>query len=364
MMIVLVLMLVAAGVLLVRLYPPLGARATGDRQLAMKGSANYSQRRFLNLIPTVMNTSLRGMLSVAAELARGGQNRRPRRALSTLELNPADLQNTAHTKVIWFGHSSLLLQLNGRTLLLDPMYGPAPSPFPFIGGKRYSRTPPVDVDSLPDVDAVILSHDHYDHLDYGSIRRLNRKVSRFFVPLGVGAHLERWGVPREKITEADWWDELEFAGLKLACTPSRHFSGRSLTDRNATLWCSWVIDGGSEKIYFSGDSGYGPHFRQIGERYGPFDLTLMECGQYNEQWAAIHMMPEETVQAHLDVGGKVLLPIHWGAFTLSVHAWTEPIERAVAAAQKNNVTVATPRIGEPVILGKGSYPGAPWWQEG
>lgn len=352
------------GFLIVRLYPPLGAKVAGSRLQAVHSSAHYAKNKFVNLIPTSMSTGFRDMLSSAKEMIRGVPNSRPLPGITNGKLNPADLGNAAEPKVIWLGHSSLLVQINGLTLLLDPMFGTAPSPVPFVGGKRYSDTPPADVKDLPPIDAVLLSHDHYDHLDYGTIRKLRSKVGHFFVPLGVGAHLERWGVPAANITETDWWSELELKGLKLCCTPSRHFSGRSLTDRNATLWCSWVLDGGREKIFFSGDSGYGPHFKEIGKRYGPFDLTLMECGQYNERWAAIHMMPEETVQAHLDVGGKLLLPIHWGAFTLSLHAWTEPVERAVAAAEKQGVAIATPRIGEPVLLGQSPHSSTRWWRKG
>lgn len=357
------LVLVLGGYMIVRLYPPLGARAEGDRLLAVRGSSHYTRNKFMNLIPTSTMNSPREMLSVTVEMIRGTPGRRPRREVPVLTPSPAELRNTGETKVIWLGHSSLLIQMGGLTLLTDPMFGHAPSPFPFIGGKRYSSKPPLDADALPQVDAVLLSHDHYDHLDYGTIRKLRSKVRRFFVPLGVGAHLERWGVPSEHITEADWWDELEFEGLKLVCAPSRHFSGRNLTDRDATLWCSWVLDGGGKKIYFSGDSGYGPHFREIGRRFGPFDLTLMECGQYNEKWAAIHMMPEETVQAHQDVGGRLLLPIHWGAFTLSLHAWTEPVERAAAAAEKAGAAIITPRIGEPVLLEAAPRTYTAWWRE-
>ena len=181
-------------------------------------------------------------------------------------LGPRQL-NDRQPQAIWFGHSAFLLKLGDLTLLLDPMFGKAPSPFPFIGGKRYGGKLPFDIDELPEIDAVILSHDHYDHLDYGSIRKLRGKAKRFIVPLGVGAHLVRWGIARDRIVEADWWDELSYEGLKLACAPARHFSGRSVNDRYATLWCSWVIESEEARIYFSGDSGYGPHFKQIGEKY-------------------------------------------------------------------------------------------------
>jgi L-ascorbate metabolism protein UlaG (beta-lactamase superfamily) len=181
-------------------------------------------------------------------------------------------------KVTWFGHSAFLLEIEGKRLLFDPMFGPRPSPVRWIGAKRFSDKLPLQPEDFPALDAIILTHDHYDHLDYSSIRKLKDKTPRFIVPTGVGSHLIRWGVAREKISEHAWWDEWRLDGLTLACTPARHFSGRGLFDRNSTLWCSWVVVGRETKIFFSGDSGYGPHFKEIGDKYGPFDLTLMECG--------------------------------------------------------------------------------------
>lgn len=242
------------------------------------------------------------------------------------------------------------------------MLGKIPSPIPIFVGKRYSENLPANIQDLPHIDAVLISHDHYDHLDYDSILKLRDKVKRFLVPLGIGAHLERWGVEKTRIQEFDWWDEIEFEGLKVIAAPARHFSGRSLTDRNATLWCSWVIHSKQGRIFYSGDSGYGLHFKEIGSKHGPFDLTLIECGQYDNRWADIHMMPEEAVQAHLDVKGKVMLPIHWGAFTLAFHDWDEPVERIIGISEEKNVAVATPKIGEPVEIGTSKYPISLWWK--
>ncbi len=265
-------------------------------------------------------------------------------------------------KAIWFGHSTVLLEIQGKRLLLDPTFSDAPSPFPFIGGKRFSLGLPIALEQLLPVDIVLLSHDHYDHLDYKTIMRIKDKTGVFCVPAGVGRRLEKWGITPEKIQELDWWQETDCAGLKLACTPARHFSGRSLFDRNKTLWCSWAVMGKNEKVFFSGDGGYGAHFKQIGKKYGPFDLTLMECGQYDERWASIHMLPEQTVQAHVDIVGGLLLPIHWGAFSLAVHSWTEPVERAVKAAKEQRVRITTPRIGEAVFAAAADYPAASWWR--
>ena len=208
---------------------------------------------------------------------------------------------------------------------------------------------------------MILSHDHYDHLDYPTIKALNDKVDRFYIPLGVGAHLEEWGVQPDQITELNWWDEIEFQGLNLALTPTRHFSGRGFGDRFKTLWGSWVIIGSNKRMYFSGDSGYFPGFKEIGEKYGPFDLTFMECGAYNEGWSEIHMFPEETAQAHLDVKGKLLMPIQWGKFDLALHPWKESVNRLAEKAKAESIPLFTPQVGQMVSLSDSSDLDS-WWE--
>lgn len=354
--------IVILGYLVVRYYPTLGGQATQESKQRMNQSPNRVRGKFVNQIPTSMDMNLGSMMKVLIDFVRGNPKGKPNEPIQVVPLTPQQLHANEHTKVTWFGHSALWLQIEGKTIFIDPMLGIAPSPFPVFGGKRYSRQLPIEIDHIPSIDVVLLSHDHYDHLDYGSIKKLKDKVRRFIVPLGVGAHLVRWGVDPAKISEHDWWEEIEFEGLKLASAPARHFSGRSIGDRNTTLWCSWVIEGEQSKVFFSGDSGYGPHFKEIGEKYGPFDLTMMECGQYDTRWSAIHMLPEETVQAHIDVKGKVMIPIHWGAFTLALHDWTDPVERAAKAAKERNTTIATPRIGEVVRIGSPSLPSLAWWK--
>jgi L-ascorbate metabolism protein UlaG (beta-lactamase superfamily) len=355
--------MLAAGYLVVRYYPALGGHSTHTRRMEMNASKNRLNGKFVNQIPTLMEMNLRSTVKILIEFIKGNPNGKPASSIQTVPLTPNHLmQDNEQATVTWFGHSAILLRLDGKTLFIDPMLGKSPSPFPLFGGRRYSKQLPIEIEELPAIDAVLLSHDHYDHLDYGSIKKLKDKVKQFFVPLGVGAHLIRWGVDPTKIREHDWWDELEFEGLTLASAPARHFSGRSVGDRDATLWCSWIIAGKQAKVFFSGDSGYGPHFREIGDKYGPFDLTLIECGQYDKRWSAIHMMPEETVQAHLDVRGEVMIPIHWGAFTLALHDWTDPVERAAKAAQERNAALATPRIGEVVRIGAASFPAVAWWK--
>ena len=215
------------------------------------------------------------------------------------------------------------------------------------------------MENLPHIDAIIISHDHYDHLDYPSIAALQSKTDVFMVPLGVGAHFEAWGVKKENIFEMDWWDEVVYKGLTFALAPSRHFSGRGFA-RNETLWGSWIIQSDDESIYFSGDGGYGPHFKEIGEKYGPFDLAMMECGQYNELWGQIHMMPEETAQSAIDVNAKKMMPIHWGMFQLALHSWTDPIERVSKKAKELNVPMIAPKVGEVFTLQTQGV--AEWWK--
>jgi len=302
------------------------------------------------------------MFSIIRDLLTGNPKRKPERPIPIVTIDTLPIQDTKQAKVIWFGHSTVLLEMDGKRILLDPIFANTPSPFPLIGGKRFSRVLPIEPSRLPSIDIVILSHDHYDHLDYNSIMQLKDKTRLFCVPCGVGRRLKKWGVDPEKIREFEWWNELMIAGMTLTCTPAKHFSGRSLFDRNSTLWCSWVIAGKQAKVFFSGDGGYGPHFKQIGEKYGTFDLTLMECGQYDERWSAIHMMPEETIQAHIDVKGNSMIPIHWAAFSLAFHDWTEPIERVTKAAKERKVNIITPKIGETVIVGLTEYPVSTWWR--
>ncbi|MFJ7832549.1 MBL fold metallo-hydrolase [Peribacillus sp. NPDC097284] len=347
------------GILFISLYPPLGRRASKKRIKNFSTKENFKNGQFINQIPASQMMSLKHTGSILREYMKGNPNRRP--AVPILIDSTVRSYKDAN-KITWYGHSAFMLELDGKTLLVDPMFGKAPTPFPMFGNKRFSGDLPIDLENLPPIDAVILSHDHYDHLDYYSIKKLKDKVGQFIVPLGVGDHLVKWGVSKEKIQEHNWWDEVFYDGLHLVCTPARHFSGRSLNDRNSTLWCSWVIYGKEDKVFFSGDSGYGTHFREIGEKYGPFDLTLMECGQYDERWSTIHMMPEETVQATIDVKGKLMIPIHWAGFTLSLHDWTDPIERVTKAAKEKPVQVATPKIGEPVHIGGMEFPDTIWWK--
>ena len=343
------------------LAPQFGQPPGKMRKKQFQALENYQNGAFINSQVTEMNIKAMKMLR---EILSPHPHRKPTSAPEVKTLNGSQLggQSSANPRLIWFGHSAFLLEMAGKVILIDPMLGERAAPFSFMGPSRYSEELPIDIDDLPEIDLVILSHDHYDHLDYGSIMKLKNKTRHFYTPLGVGSHLEAWGVDSDKIKELNWWDEASLDGINLVCTPARHFSGRALLDRNATLWCSWVISYDTTQIYFSGDGGYGKHFKQIGERYGPFDISLIECGQYNPQWEAIHMLPEQSVQAAIDLKSRLMMPIHWGAFTLAFHSWTEPVERARAAAKKKGLPMATPIIGESLIIGVENHFTSEWWE--
>jgi L-ascorbate metabolism protein UlaG (beta-lactamase superfamily) len=277
----------------------------------------------------------------------------PEKIIKTTPVHPGmfDSESDDQVAFVWLGHSTLLIRIEGVTLLVDPvLVGERASMFSFMGPKRFAYTDYPGLDDLPPIDAVILSHDHYDHLDHPTIVALKDRVNRFYAPLGVGAHLEYWGISAGDITELTWWDEVEFNGLKLVCTPARHFSGRGFGDRFDTLWGSWAIIGKGTRMYYSGDSGYFPGFKEIGDTYGPFDLTFMECGAYNDAWSEIHMFPEESAQAHVDVRGDFMVPVHWGKFDLSLHTWTDPVDRLTERAREENIHLIVPQVGELVRM--------------
>ncbi len=353
--------IIGFAIIFMNSYPHFGKKLTKSQRQKFTQSPNYSGGKFVNQAANE-DKILQNMFSMLRDFIKANPDRRPKIKMPMVTLDTESL-GTNSAQVTWLGHSSSILELDGKLLLLDPMLGKTPSPFPKMAtNKRYSDDIPVDLEKLALIDVVILSHDHYDHLDYNTIVKLKDKVKQFFVPLGVGAHLERWGIRQDRIQELDWWDTVDFEGITLAATPARHFSGRNLHDRDATLWCSWVIMNQSTRIFFSGDGGYGTHFNEIGAKFGPFDLTLIECGQYDERWASIHMLPEQSVQAHVDLKGKKMIPIHWGAFTLSFHSWTDPVERAIKASKAKGVQILTPRIGESVAINAMDDTTSTWWK--
>ncbi|WP_186758243.1 MBL fold metallo-hydrolase [Echinicola salinicaeni] len=340
-----------------KVAPQFGERPEGDYLSRINNSPNYDGNQFINLIETSTG-SLWDVLPLLPELLFSEQSA-PTKPLETHFETILAKKADSLCHITWLGHSAFLIELEGKRILIDPMLTENPSPLP-IGTKRFPYESPIPIEKLNDIDAIILSHDHYDHLDYPSILQLKEVTKHFYAPLGVGAHLSAWGIPASKITELDWWEEAKLNSIEIIASPSRHFSGRGLTDRNKTQWASWIIKSENTSIYFSGDGGYGPHFKEIGKRHGPFDLALMECGQYNDAWPDIHMLPEQSVTAGKEVKGKILMPIHWGAFSLSTHSWTEPVTRFKKEIEQLNMTMIHPVIGQRVQLGK-DYPKEEWW---
>ena len=280
----------------------------------------------------------------------------PVRPLTTAQLQALDPQAN---HVVRLGHSSHLLKLQGRFWLIDPVFGERVSPVGFAGPKRF-HAPPLTLQQLPAIEGLILSHDHYDHLDVPTIEYLAQRVQRYFVPLGVKARLVAMGVPAERVQEFDWWQGATQAGVHVTATPAQHFSGRSLTDRNSTLWASWVIESGGQRIFYSGDTGYFSGFKQIGDRFGGFDVALMENGAYDAYWPAVHMTPEESVQAFLDLRAKLLYSVHNSTFDLAFHTWQDPLNRLADLAAAKGIELATPEIGEVLTVGQ-ARSNRRWW---
>lgn len=298
-------------------------------------------------------------------LGRFLRSRGPKRPLQPLPVIATDpslfaTPPASGLRVTWLGHSTAIIELEGCRVLLDPVWGLRASPFRWIGPLRF-HVPPLALQDLPHLDAIVFSHDHYDHLDQMTVMALRALKCPFVAPLGVGAHLERWGVPGEQIVEMDWWEERDLGGLTLSCVPARHFSGRSLR-QNSTLWSGWVLKGHERRLYYSGDSAYFDGFNAIGTRYGPFDAGLFECGAYDPTWPDVHLGPEQAVQACKDSQARLFIPMHWGTFDLAMHGWTEPIERMLVAAQAGGVAVAVPRPGQSLEPSK-PPPLERWWPE-
>ena len=262
--------------------------------------------------------------------------------------------------LVWLGHSTILARVDGVNFIVDPMFSHRASPVGFAGPKRFEGSL-IDIDTLPAIDIILITHNHYDHLDKSSILYLHENVEKIFVPLDNAKILLSWGVANDKIKEFDWYEESFEENIRFALTPTQHFSGRGLTDRDDYLWGSWVIQGSKSSLYVSGDSGYNSHFKAIGEKYGAFDIACMECGAYNDNWSEVHMLPEQSVQAAQDLGAKVMLPMHWAGFNLSTHAWDEPITRALQHATEIKQDTITPMIGQ-VIHFSENYPKEMWWE--
>jgi L-ascorbate metabolism protein UlaG (beta-lactamase superfamily)/NAD(P)-dependent dehydrogenase (short-subunit alcohol dehydrogenase family) len=349
--------------------PAFGARAAGERLERMRSSPHWRDGHFNDIVP-------RGAPSVYAYLRRqigwsalsewafgGSEHRVPKAPVPVVTPTRRDFEVAPESglRVTWLGHSTLIVEIDGMRVLIDPVWAKRVGPSEALGQRRFFA-PPLAFEELPEIDVVLVSHDHYDHLDYPTVLRLAKTGAAFVVPLGVGAHLEAWGIAAERITELDWWEEQRIGELTFVATPARHFSGRGVLDLEQTLWASWALLGPRHRVFYSGDTAMFPGLSEIGDRYGPFDVTLIETGGYSRHWTDVHLGPEQAVDAHHMLRGKVMVPVHWGLFDLAMHGWTEPIERVLAAAHTRGTRVATPRLGEsfePEL----KLPSERWWPE-
>lgn len=325
-------------------------------------SKHWYKGRFRNLEYTSIDVNIYTMPKLLYKQFTHSEGRRPEAPLPIADFDfGAFIGDDGRFRFIWYGHSVMFFRMNGKNILIDPMFGDNAAPISPVATARFSENSIDLIRDFPVIDAIVITHDHYDHLDMDSILKLKGKTKEYHVALGVGRHLVRWGISPKLITEYDWYDEGKIDDIKLIFTPTRHMAGRGLTDRAMSLWGGWILDGGKEKVYVSGDGGYGKHFKKIGEEYGPFDLAFMECGQYNNYWKQIHMFPEESVQAAIDTGAKKAIPIHWAGFILSHHNWKEPVERFTKASKEKGLTCAMPRIGKVYTIDEAVCYN--WWKE-
>jgi L-ascorbate metabolism protein UlaG (beta-lactamase superfamily) len=349
-------LVVATIAALVMGWRAFGHRATDGRRERVEHSPEFRDGQFHNPQPLMNDGAL-----MVSDLFRVDPNASPTSPLPTAPDVAAQLRVPAASglRVTWLGHSTSLIEIGRTRVLTDPQWSERATPIAGLGPRR-THPPPIALAELPPIDVVVVSHDHYDHLDLASVEALGARGVKFVVPLGIGAHLAYWGIPEERITELDWWQKAHVGELEITCTPSRHASGRMMVDNDSKLWGGFAFQGAGHRVYYSGDTGLFPALKEIGERLGPFELTLIEVGQYGRAWPDWHLGPEQAVLAHQWVKGGVMLPVHWGTFTLAYHAWTEPAERVLVAARAAGVTVALPRPGES-FEPSAPPPVAKWW---
>lgn len=362
---VVLVVLVVAAVASTSWLAAFGKKPAGERLTRMKASPHYADGKFQNLVPTDKLAPGTFWAMVRHQLF-GDEERVPRRSIPVQARATADYQTPpgGGVRVTWIGHATALVELDGHRVLTDPIWSERCSPSRWFGPKRFHPAP-LALDALPPIELVVISHDHYDHLDMATVKALAARGSRFAVPLGIGAHLESWGVPAAQLSELDWYQSATAGKLEVTATPARHYSGRNPLRADETLWASWVVKGPEHSFFFSGDSGYFDELKKIGAKLGPFDVALVKIGACDVTWPDIHMTPEEAVRTTQDVRGALLLPVHWGTFNLAFHAWNEPAERVVAAAKAASVPLVVPRPGELVeparaLAGGGAVDA--WWR--
>ncbi len=360
MILVALIIALLAATLYVIAYTPTGSNPEGTRLAKIEASEQYNpELKQLQNSEAIPLSTGRPWTRILYEYFTNGEERRPGVKLPEITDGLAQFDSKSRqARFIWLGHSTILLDIDKTRILIDPVFSDYASPVPGIA-ERFQ--PPVyRLDDIRNIDLVLISHDHYDHLDHKTIEKLKRRNLHYVTPLGVGAHLEFWGISPGKITELDWWESTTFNGLTLTGTPSQHFSGRGMLNRNTTLWSSWVIQGIEQRLFFSGDSGYAHHYQAIGDRFGPFDLAFLENGAYSIDWKFVHQLPEEGVQAALDLKARTMIPVHWGMFDLAMHSWHEPIERVMAEAKRRGVSILAPQIGQAVSVHQAPEP-SDWW---
>lgn len=337
-----------------------GQAPSGERLKRIRESENYHKGSFQNQSYTpVMPEDVSIFRVMVDGVFKRSKRNVPKDKLPSKKTNLKAL-DPGKDVLVWFGHSSYFMQIDGKKMLVDPVFSGSASPFSFMV-KSFKGSDVYTPDDFPEIDYLFITHDHWDHFDYQTIMKLRPKVGKVITGLGVGAHFERWGFDPKLIVEQNWNESAALdSGFRVTVTPGRHFSGRGFK-RNLSVWCSFVLQTPSKKIFIGGDSGYDTHFVQIGAAHGPFDLALLECGQYNTYWKYIHMMPEQTVQAAIDLKARTLMPVHWAKFALAYHAWDEPIERVTREAQRLNVSIIHPMIGEAVDLNDFG-PTPEWWK--
>ncbi len=351
-----VIFLILFAKIFMRAYPAFGSRPTkADREDYAKRAENYFDGKYFTYpaeweLPGVPSNN---KVSEKAAIPAG-----PLPA-GTPDFSKAQPDDPA---VTWLGHSTLLIQMSGKNILIDPVFSERSSPVQWAGPKRFTP-PPIDIDDLPEIDAVLITHDHYDHLDMDTIKRLESKTKNYIVPLGVEKHIKRWIADDGRVTELAWWESFALGDLEIYCAPANHKSGRALDNQQTTLFCSWVLKDAHHQIYESGDTGYGAHFEEIHKRFGDFDLFLPDCGQYNINWHYWHMFPEESAMAAETLGAKAVMPIHWGAFVLSDHGWDDPAERLTRACEEKNIEIATPKLCETMSVSETENFHERWWRE-
>jgi L-ascorbate metabolism protein UlaG (beta-lactamase superfamily) len=353
--------LLVAGVYVFLQQAQFGRKPTGERLEKIRKSPNFKEGQFQNLSFTPDLAEGVSYFRVLKEFIFDQSKRiKPETTLPSVKSDLLHL-NKEEDVLVWFGHSSYFMQIDGKTMLVDPVFSGAASPVKFTT-QSFAGSDVYSVGDFPEIDYLFISHDHWDHLDYETILKLKSKVKKVITGLGTGEHLEFWGYDPLKIEEKDWNEAVDLGGgFKVDITPGRHFSGRDFA-RNRAMWVSFVLQTPTKKIFLGGDSGYDTHFKKIGDTFGPFDLVLLECGQYNYNWKYIHMMPEEVAQAAEDLGAKKLMPVHWGKFALGQHDWDEPVIRVTTAARLKNLPLVTPMIGEVVNLNEDKVFPA-WWEK-